>query len=54
MELFINLSLTAMVICRAIPDTLPLLVPEAAERTIEFQINAIVDALEQLKQSDFC
>ena len=53
-ELFINLSLTAMVICRAIPDTLPLLVPEAAERTIEFQINAIVDALEQLKQSDFC
>lgn len=53
-DLFINLSLTAMVICRAIPDTLPLLVPEAAERTIEFQINAIVDALEQLKGSDFC
>ena len=48
-NLFTNLSLTAMVIRRAIPDTLPFFVPEAAEETMEFQLNAIVDALEKLK-----
>ncbi len=48
-NLFTNLSLTVMVVRRAIPDTLPLFVPEAADETIEFQINAIVDALEKLK-----
>ena len=48
-HLFTNLSLTVMVVRRAIPDTLPLFVPEAADETIEFQINAIVDALEKLK-----
>ncbi len=51
-HLFTNLSLTAMVICRAIPDTLPLFVPEAAEETIDFQINAIVDTLEKLKEQN--
>lgn len=48
--LFTNLSLTAMVIRRAIPDTLPMFVPEAADRTVEFQINAIVDCLERLRE----
>ena len=48
-NLFTNLSLTAMVIRRAIPDTLPFFVPEAAEETMDFQLNAIVDALEKLK-----
>lgn len=48
-NLFINLSLTVMVVRRAIPDTLPLFVPEAADETVDFQINAIVDALEKLK-----
>ena len=48
-NLFTNLSLTVMVVCRAIPDTLPLFVPEAADETVDFQINAIVDALEKLK-----
>ena len=48
-NLFTNLSLTAMVVRRAIPDTLPLFVPEAADETIDFQLNAIVDALEKLK-----
>ena len=48
-NLFTNLSLTAMVIRRAIPDTLPLFVPEAADETVDFQLNAIVDALEKLK-----
>ena len=48
--LFTNLSLTAMVIRRAIPDTLPLFVPEAADETVRFQISAIVDVLEQLRE----
>lgn len=48
-NLFTNLSLTAMVVRRAIPNTLPLFVPEAADETIDFQLNAIVDALEKLK-----
>ena len=38
-----------MVIRRALPDTLPLFVPEAAEETIDFQLNMIVDALEKMK-----
>ena len=50
-NLFTNLSLTAMVIRRALPDTLPLFVPEAADETIDFQLNVIVDALEKLKTS---
>lgn len=49
-HLFTNLSLTVMVIRRAIPDTLPLFVPEAADETVDFQLNAIVDALEKLKE----
>ena len=48
-HLFTNLSLTAMVVRRAIPDTLPLFVPEAADETVYFQLDAIVDALEKLK-----
>ena len=45
--LFTNLSLTVMVIRRAIPHTVPLLVPEAADETVDFQLDSIVDALEQ-------
>lgn len=48
--LFTNLSLTAMIVRRAIPQTLPLFVPEAADETIEFQLNAIVDRLEPLRK----
>ena len=48
--LFTNLSLTVMVIRRAVPKNLPFLVPEAADATVEFQINAIVDLLERMKQ----
>ena len=33
-NLFTNLSLTAMVVRRAIPNTLPLFVPEAADETV--------------------
>ena len=38
-----------MVVRRAIPHTLPMLIPEAADETVDFQINAIVDCLETLK-----
>ena len=51
-SLFTNLSLTVMVVRRAIPDTLPLFVPEVADETVDFQINAIVDALEAWKDQD--
>ena len=47
--LFTNLSLSVMIICRAIPGTLPLFVPEAAEETVAIQIKAVVDFLETLK-----
>lgn len=48
-SLFTNLSLTAMIMCRAIPQTVPLFVPEVADETVAFQINAIVDCLESLR-----
>ena len=47
--LFTNISLTVMVIRRAVPDTLPLFVTEAMDDTVNFQINAIVDALEKMR-----
>ena len=50
-NLFTNMSLTAMVIRRALPNTLPLFVPEAADETIDFQLDAIVNVLEKLKAS---
>ena len=49
-ELFTNISLTVMVIRRAVPDTLPLFVSEAMNDTLDFQINSIVDALEKIKK----
>lgn len=48
-ELFTNISLTVMVIRRAVPDTLPLFVTEAMDDTVDFQINAIVDAMEKMR-----
>ncbi len=50
-SLFTNLSLTAMVIRRAVPHTFPFFVPEAMDETITFQIEAITDALEAMKNS---
>ena len=46
-QLFTNLCLAILVIRRAIPGTLPLLVPEAADETVAFQINALVDKWEK-------
>lgn len=51
-HLFINISLTAMIVRRAVPESLPLFVPSAAEQTIDFQIKAIVHWLERMRQED--
>lgn len=48
--LFTNLSLAAMILRRAIPKALPMLVPEAADAAVEVQIKAIVDWLEEMKK----
>lgn len=53
-NLFTNLSLTVMIVRRAIPQSLPLFVPEAADETVDIQIKAIVDYLERLKEQDSC
>lgn len=50
--LFTNLALTVMIVRRAIPNTLPLFVPEAADETVDCQINAIVDRLEAMREAD--
>ena len=41
-----------MMVYKAIPGTMPFLFPEVAEDMVEFQINAIADALEILKEQD--
>ena len=51
-RLFTNISLLAMVTRRAIPATLPLFVPEAADETVAFQIHAIADALSSMRTAD--
>ena len=48
-DLFINLCLGIIVIKKAIPKSLPLFVPEAVDDTVDFQINAMVDFFEELK-----
>jgi AcrR family transcriptional regulator len=49
-ELFTNLALTAMILRRAIPEDLPLFVPEKADETVRFQVKAIADWLESLRE----
>ncbi|WP_367925753.1 TetR/AcrR family transcriptional regulator [uncultured Ruthenibacterium sp.] len=51
-SLFINLSLAVMTLRRAIPHTLPMLIPEAVDETVSFQIRSIVDFLEGLRNTD--
>ena len=50
--LFINLALSMMVLRKAIPETMPLLVPEAADATTRYQISSIADCLEKMKNAD--
>ena len=41
-----------MIVRRAIPGSLPLFVPEAADETVAFQIAAIADCLEKMREQD--
>ena len=50
--LFTTLSLAVMVLRRAIPSSLPMLVPEAADAAVDVQIGAIVDCLERMREDD--
>lgn len=47
--IFTNLCLTVMIVRRSIPDTLLLFVPKAADETVAFHINSIVDWLDDEK-----
>ena len=47
---FTNLALAVMILRRAIPQNLPLFVPEAADRTVDVQIDALVHYLETLRE----
>ena len=49
-RLFGNLSLTMMMIYKAIPDTIPFLFPEVADDMVEFQINALLDEMQRAKK----
>lgn len=49
-RLFGNLALAMMMVYKAIPDTMPFLFPEAAEDMVEFQVKALVDEMERIKE----
>ena len=50
-RLFGNLALSMMMVYKAIPNTMPFLFPELAEDMVEFQINALLDAMQRAKES---
>ena len=50
-RLFGNLSLSMMMVYKAIPNTMPFLFPELAEDMVEFQINALLDEMQRAKES---
>lgn len=47
--LFGNLALVMIMVRKAIPDTLPFLIPESADAMVEFQIRALADEMERRK-----
>ena len=49
-RLFGNLALAMMMVHKAIPDTMPFLFPEVAEDMVEFQVRALVDEMERVKE----
>ena len=49
-RLFGNLALAMMMVHKAIPDTLPFLFPEVAEEMVDFQVKALVDEMERIKE----
>ena len=49
-RLFGNLALAMMMVYKAIPDTMPFLFPEVAEDMVEFQVKALVDEMERVRE----
>ena len=49
-RLFGNLALAMMMVYKAIPDTMPFLFPEVAEDMVDFQVRALVDEMERVKE----
>ena len=49
-RLFGNLALAMMMVHKAIPDTMPFLFPEVAEDMVDFQVRALVDEMERVKE----
>ncbi len=49
--LFTNLCLTIIIIRRAVPESLPFLIPEAAEPALAFQMDAITDWMEKMRKN---
>lgn len=49
-RLFGNLALSMMMVYKAIPDTMPFLFPEVAEDMVAFQINALLDEMQRVRE----
>ena len=49
-RLFGNLALSMMMVHKAIPDTMPFLFPEVAEEMVTFQVDALLDEMERVKE----
>lgn len=49
-RLFGNLALSMMMVYKAIPNTMPFLFPEVAEDMVEFQIDALLDEMQRVKE----
>ena len=49
-RLFGNLALSMMMVHKAIPDTMPFLFPEVAEDMVDFQVRALVDEMERVRE----
>ena len=43
-------GLSMMMVHKAIPDTMPFLFPEVAEDMVDFQVRALVDEMERVKE----
>ena len=50
-RLFGNLALAMMMVYRAIPDTMPFLFPEVADSMVEFQIQAMLNEMQRLREA---
>ena len=50
-RLFGNLALAIMMVHKAIPDTMPFLFPEVAEDMVDFQVKALVDEMQRIKEN---